>query len=115
MLSKIQERLRRDTVDPDTLGESLGEVERELPLARREVETATASRAALLLAGTDQQILGADAKISLARVAVERLEALQKDLSGRIAAAKRAALQAEIDAVEARAARFRSSTRSRER
>ncbi|MCA0417348.1 MAG: hypothetical protein LCH80_01265 [Proteobacteria bacterium] len=105
-MSKIMERLRRDSVDPDTLGESLGAVETALPLARREVETATASREALLLAGTDEQILAADAKISLARIAVERLEALQKDLSGRIAAAKRAALQAEIDAIEARAAGF---------
>jgi len=107
---RIFERLRRETATAAGLREMLAGVENDLPAAQARLAAATAARVELLLTGTDAEVVEAEAGIASARIAVERLEAAQAELISRISATEHAEahakVQAEIDAIEARAASF---------
>lgn len=69
--------------------------------------TAVEARAALLLTGSDKEVLAAEAEIDRARLAVDRVKAVQGELERRLVAAKadeaKAALDAELAAAAAEA------------
>lgn len=104
---EILKRVRGVPETAASLRDALREVETTLPEARETLAAVQRERADLLLGGSEKEIIAAEARITSARIALDRYEAAQGELARKIEEAEAseagAALDAEHHAVEARA------------
>ncbi len=104
MLAEIMKRLRGGGAETAaTLREALEKAEAAVSPAEQALAAAQAERAALLLGGTDRQVLDAEAKVDSARIGLDRLRAAAGELRTRLAAAEKRESEAELDRVLAEA------------
>lgn len=113
MFETIMKKLRTSPETSAALHIANAEAIAARPAAAAVLTAAESDRASLLLSGTDKEILAAEAKISSARIALDRIDAAAAELARRAAEAEvregNEALNREREAVEAVATRVASS------
>lgn len=112
----LMKKLRNGPETASAIREALAEVEAAMPGAADALAQADATRARLLLTGSDSEVERIEASASRARIAVDRLHAARGELGRRLVEAEASeaasALDAERAAVEVRAAQIASRLRS---
>lgn len=94
MLEKIKKLLKSGETSAD-IRSALAEL--DLAKLSDEYSAAAARRSALLLSGTDREVLDAEKDVEAARLAIERAEAARNLLEGKLSAAEAREFDEEFD------------------
>lgn len=116
MISDMIRRLRAGAETSAAIRAALAEVAAAQPRARDALAAVTASRNDLLLTGSNEDILAAEAAMTAARLDLDRLGAAEVELKRRVAQAEAAEHNAALDAervrVESDAKKFAARLRA---
>lgn len=100
MIGELMKKLRGGG-EPSaaSLRATLADVEARMPDAAMALDAARAERAALLLSGSDREVLAAEGRIDVARVEVDRLSAAADVLRSRLGEAEGREENARVDSL----------------